>query len=59
MNAGTKSFSLSDGEISIWVEQEAIHIKAIDKTGDPVEITKSIALELAKALERLAATITD
>jgi len=59
MNIEKTRFYLSDGEISVWVEQEAIHIKAIDKSGDPVEITKDRALELAEALKQLAATIAD
>jgi hypothetical protein len=57
MSIENTKFSLCDDEIRVWVEQEAIHIKAVDKSGDPVEITKSRALELAEALKRLAATI--
>lgn len=45
---------LSDGEIKVWIEQEVIHIKAIDTFGDPVELTKERALELADVLRRLA-----
>lgn len=51
-------YSLSEGEIKVWVEQEAIHIKAVS-SGDPAEITKEQALELAAAIKRLADTIVD
>jgi hypothetical protein len=52
-------FTLSGGEIRIWVEQEAIHIKAVSGGSDPAEITKEQALELSAALKRLADTIVD
>jgi hypothetical protein len=51
---GTDNYSLSDGEVKVWIEQDAIHLRAGDKFGDPVEITKQQALDLAAALERLA-----
>ena len=35
-----KAFELMDGEARVWIEQEAIHIKAIEApSGDPVELT--------------------
>ena len=44
-------FELSDGEISLWIEQkESICIKAITKFGDPVELSSDEANKLAKAL---------
>jgi hypothetical protein len=51
-------YETCDGTVSFWIEQEAIHIKAVDKFGDPVELTKERALELADNLKRLASTIT-
>jgi hypothetical protein len=53
------AYDLSDGELRVWIEQEAIHIKAIDKFGDPVGLTKEKALELAEVLKRLAGKIVD
>lgn len=52
-------FVLSDGEVKVRLEQEAIHIKACDKFGDPIELTKKEALELAETLKHLAAQIVD
>ena len=49
------SFELMDGEIRVWIEQEAIHIKAIEQaSGDPVELTPEMAKQLADALNPLA-----
>jgi len=50
---------LFDGEIRIGIEQETIHLKAIDSHGDPVELTSSMAVELAELLLKLAAQIND
>jgi|GEM_PF-3623599 len=51
----TKSERFEIGEeVAVWVEQETIHIKAIAKPSDPVELTAMAALQLAKALTRLA-----
>jgi hypothetical protein len=52
-------YSLSDGEVTVWIEQEAIHIKAISRGSDPAELTKEQALELAAILKRLADKIAD
>jgi hypothetical protein len=53
------TFEWSDGDVRIHLEQEAIHIKANDKFGDPVELTKETALELSESLKELAAQIVD
>ena len=59
MNEKSEFFTLSDGEIAMWVEQQAsIHLKAISPSGDPVELSAEEALELAQELLRLAAMIT-
>lgn len=50
-------FSLSDGEVEIWLEQEAVHIRAVAQFGDPVELTSATALKLAEILKQLAAEI--
>ena len=49
----------SDGEIYFWIEQESIHIKAVDKFGDPVELTKEQALNMSDSLRQLAERIMD
>lgn len=57
MKAKKDSYEFSGGEIRVWLEQEAVHIKAIDNSVDPVEMTKEEALELAEALRQLALQI--
>jgi hypothetical protein len=59
MNDGKSYYCISEGEVKVWVEQEAIHIKALSGGTDPAEITKEQALELAEAIKRLASTIAD
>jgi hypothetical protein len=50
------SFELLDGDVRVWIEQEAIHMIAIDRT-DPVELTEGMAKELAAALLEMAAQL--
>lgn len=45
-----KIFEMSDGEVRLWIEQESLHIRAIEANGDPVELTKEEAKKLAEAL---------
>jgi hypothetical protein len=48
-------FELMEGAIRVWVEQEAIHIIAFDRPHlDPVELTSSMARQLADALTKMA-----
>jgi len=57
---GIKEFNeLFDGEIHLGIEEETIHLKAVDENGDPVELTSSMAVELAELLLKLAAKIND
>ncbi len=49
-----QSIALCGGDLSVWIEQEAIHIKSVDKYGDPVELSESEARFLAAQLLRLA-----
>ena len=50
--------SFSNGEITIWVEQNSsIQIKATSPHGDPIELSCEEAKELAQHLLRLAAVI--
>ena len=42
-------------EVYLWIEQDtSIHLKAVTKYGDPVELSAEEARELAKVLEELA-----
>jgi ABC-type Zn2+ transport system substrate-binding protein/surface adhesin len=40
--------------LHIWMDQEVIHIKAVDAHGDPVEITGEMARKLAARLVEMA-----
>jgi hypothetical protein len=49
---------LADGDVRAWIEQgNAVHIKAVDRYGDPVELTARQAKELGEALLVLSAAI--
>lgn len=51
-------FRVSDGDAYCWVEQESsVMLKAVTKYGDPVELTKEEAVDLAHALLRAAEKI--
>ncbi len=51
-------FSVSDGDASCWLEQQSsVMLKAVTRQGDPVELDKSEAIELAHALLRAAERI--
>jgi hypothetical protein len=51
-------FSVSDGDAYCWLEQESsVMLKAITKHGDPVELTKKEAIDLAHALLKAAERI--
>jgi hypothetical protein len=53
-------FRLMGDQIRVWIEQESIHMLACDvKYGDPVELTGSMARELAVALEEMAGQLDD
>ncbi len=45
-----KALELSDGNIRLWIDQECLHLKAVDIHGDPVEISINEARKLAEAL---------
>lgn len=48
-------FELLDGEVRVWIEQEAVHIVAGDSLHqDPTELTSEMARDLAIELQRLA-----
>ncbi len=48
---------LANGEVRAWIEQEVVHIKAVDRYGDPVELSDAEVKQLAEALLRFYATI--
>lgn len=48
-----ETFELMDGDVRVWIEQETVHMIAIDR-GDPVELPAFMARELAAALLRMA-----
>ena len=46
-----ESIELADGEVRAWIEQgETVHIKAVDRHGDPVELTASEVKKLVDVL---------
>ena len=52
-------FTTSDGDAYCWAEQESsVMLKSVTKHGDPVELTKEEALDLAKALIAAAEKIS-
>ena len=44
----------NQSEVNVWIEQEAIHIKAVDLHGDPIELSEVEARKLANNLITLA-----
>jgi hypothetical protein len=59
-NHDRSAFELFDGDVCVWIEQEAIHMKAHDRRSrDPVELTETMARELAAVLLELAARLDD
>ncbi|MGA2065888.1 MAG: hypothetical protein ABSG86_13020 [Thermoguttaceae bacterium] len=51
---------LSDGEVKLWIEQgSSIHIKAVTKHGDPVELNEGEADELGETLIEMARLLRD
>ena len=55
MGDSTSVKRFSDGEVRLWIEQESsIHLKAVTKSGDPVELTEVEAEELGRTLIEMA-----
>jgi hypothetical protein len=56
-----KLYELFGGtEVCLWVDPcGSIMLKAIEKSGDPVELNEGQAIELADLLRRLAAEISN
>ena len=57
--AGKPIVEVINEDVCIWVEQEAIHLKAIDSYGDPVELTGESARLLAAKLLEMARRLND
>ena len=55
-----KIFKIADDAVYMWLEDDsAIHVKAITKSGDPVELSKKEARLMAAELLRLAKIMED
>jgi hypothetical protein len=55
VNYDRSAFELFGGDVRVWIEQEEIHMKAVDRgSRDPVELTPTMARELAAVLLELA-----
>jgi len=53
-------FHLLDGDVSVWIEQRAIRMRALDRPyHDPVELSARQAQELAAALLEMAGQLGD
>jgi hypothetical protein len=60
INDDRSIFQLFDGEVRVWIEQEAIHMIAHDpKYHDPVELTSTMARRLAAVLLEMADRLHD
>lgn len=52
-------FSVSSGDAYCWAEQKSsVMLKAVTKSGDPVELTKEEAVALAQALLKSAEQVS-
>ncbi len=50
-------FEFEGGEIRVWIEQEAIHLRACNKHQDPIELSSDTARQLGDKLKELADSI--
>jgi hypothetical protein len=44
---------LCDGNFRAWIEQETVHITAVDRHGDPIELNEAELLLIIKVLTKL------
>jgi hypothetical protein len=49
----TEMIEIAHGDVRAWVEQEAVHLKAADQYGDPVELNAEELKSLIDELSRL------
>ncbi len=53
-------YQLDDGDLKVWSEQNSsVHIKAVSKTGDPVELGQSELRALIELLNKLLVEIAE
>jgi hypothetical protein len=54
-------FEFEGGDVQVWIEQEAIHLRACDQhlRCDPAELTAGSARKLASQLLKMADEIND
>ena len=50
---------LFNGEVTLFIEQETLHLRAVDRHGDPVELSTEEAVKLAEALLDLSKKIDE
>ena len=56
----SKTHSLLGGLVRVWAEADGpIMLKAVEQSGDPVELNESEAIELADLLRSLARSISE
>ena len=48
---------MCEGDVRAWIEQETIHMKVVDRGGDPVELNESEVQALIEHLVRLSKKI--
>jgi hypothetical protein len=46
-----------EGQVAVWIDQGAIHLKLLSNSMDPIELTEDGAKRLADTLRNLAAEI--
>lgn len=51
-------FKLLNGDVRVWIEQEEIHMIAVDR-GAPVELTPTMAKQLVAVLLDMIAQVDD
>ncbi len=56
-HTGEQLITMCNGDLRAWIEQEAIHIKATDRHGDPVELSVAEVRLLIEQLNRLIANV--
>jgi hypothetical protein len=52
-------YSHDNGDVQVAVQDDAIHIKVVTPTGDPVELNEHEAEELVRVLQRFISKLKD
>jgi hypothetical protein len=53
-NETQEMIQMCDGDFRAWIDQGAIHMKAVDRHGDPIEVSREEIRLLAQELLKLA-----